>query len=293
MAEEGGHVLKNGRKFLVLGSLVLALTLQLSACGTKNTPDPVAQKPHTNFTAAGSGSNLPITERLIEGYTKKSGQAITLPKSIGSGGAVKALMDNAIDLGLLSRPLKPSEVEQGLKQVPYARVAVVIGAHPSVVEGQITGDDLVSILKGNKTQWPNGENIILLSREEGDSTNEVLKKEIPGFTEALSDSLQNKRWQVSYTDAEEAQAITQTKNSIGFTDSAALAVEKYQIKPLLFNGSQPTIENVEKGTYKLYKDLYFVYKEPLSSEAQTFLEYVKSNEGQEIIRSAQGIPLGK
>ncbi|AHF08431.1 PstS family phosphate ABC transporter substrate-binding protein [Desulfitobacterium metallireducens] len=286
-------MLKKLRRLFLLSGLVLTLILLLTACGTKNTPEPVDEKTHTNFTVAGSGSNLPITQRLIEGYMKKSGQTITLPKSIGSGGAIKALRNNAIDLGLLSRPLKPEEVDQGLKQIPYARVAVVIGVHPSVLEEQITGDDLAAIFKGTKSQWRNGQNVILFSREEGDSTNEVLKKEIPGFKEALTESLEAKRWQVSFTDEEEAQAITQTKNSIGFTDSAALAVEKHEIKPLLFDGIQPTIENVEKGTYKLSKDIYFAYKEPLSKEAQTFLEYVWSNEGQEIIRSAHGIPLGK
>lgn len=286
-------MLKKTRRLFLLSGCILTLIFSITACGTKNTPEPVIEKDRTNFTVAGSGSNLPITQRLIEGYTKKFGQSITLPKSIGSGGAIKALGNNAIDLGLLSRPLKPEEVNQGLKQIPYARVAVVIGVHPSVLEEQITGADLVKIYNGTKNRWNNGENIILFSREDGDSTNEVLKKEIPGFKEALTESLEAKRWQVSYTDADEAQAITETKNSIGFTDSAALAVEKYKLRPLLFDGIKPTIENLEKGTYKLSKDLYFVYKEPLTKEAQAFLEYVKTNEGQDIIRSAQGIPLGK
>lgn len=80
---------------------------------------------------AGSGVNLTITRLLVDAFIKEHPQiAIEIPGSIGTRGAIKAVADKAITLGLISRSLKEEEKLLGITAVPYAQVAIVIAAHP-------------------------------------------------------------------------------------------------------------------------------------------------------------------
>jgi len=220
-----------------------------------------------------------------------TGKQLILPGSIGTSGAIKAVLDGAIELGLASRPLNAGEISQGLKELPYARIGIVIAVNQNVPEDNISHQDLVDIFSGVKSTWQNGAMIVVESREEGDSSNRVLAQEIPGFGEALTNAFKNKRWQINYSDTDEVQAIIDTSYAIGLSDTGALAVTKPMLKPLKIDGIAPTIANVENGRYRYYKVLTFIYKEPLEKESRQFIEFVFSDPGQKIIRENGGIPL--
>lgn len=243
------------------------------------------------FIIAGSGTNLPITGKLIQVYEKETGQEIKMPESIGSGGGIKALEKGAIEIALTSRPLKKEEKDKGLKELVYVRVALIIGTHTNVPDDNVSYNDLVEIFLGKKNQWKDGNKIIVLSRNAEDSTNQVLGNQVPGFKEALEDSIRDKRWDIVYSDTDAAEAISKTNNAIGFTDSGFLQVSNHSIKPLKVNGIEPTIENVTNGSYKLYKDLFLVYKAPLSKRGQEFIDFVFSEEGKKVISENGGYPL--
>ena len=110
------------------------------------------------LTFAGSGTNLPIIRALAEAFRRAHPDVnIDVPASIGSTGGIRAAAEGAIAVGLISRPLRDREKGLGLIVVPYARTAVVIGAHPTVADDGITFEDLVSIYRGVKSRWKDGE----------------------------------------------------------------------------------------------------------------------------------------
>jgi len=259
-----------------------------SSSNTKQTKTLPAKKDKT-LTIAGSGSNLPITQKLIDGYAKKTGIKLKMAKSIGTEGAVKALQANQLDIGLISRPLIESEKQAGLIQKRYARIAIVLGVNSQVPDETITSEDLVKIYNGTKNTWKNGELIIVLSREEGDSSTKVLEDKIPYFKEAFNESIKIKRWAIHYSDIEEANAIANTNYSLGITNlSTALSLN---IKPLNINGIPPTLDNIKNEKYPFYKDLYFAYNEPFSDQGKKFLDFVFSPEGQNIMSKNNCIPM--
>ena len=54
---------------------------------------------------------------------------------IGSGGGIRALLDGAIDIAIVSRRLTADEREQGLVYTPFSRIPVVVAAgHQSTVD---------------------------------------------------------------------------------------------------------------------------------------------------------------
>ena len=163
-------------------------------------------------------------------------------------------------------------------------MAIVIGAHPTVPDQNITSEELVEIFKGTKTKWKNGREIIVQAREKSDSGLLVLQKNLPGMSEAYLVSLQDHRWPLYFTDQDANQALATTPYAIGVTDLGMIATEHLQIKVLKLNGIEPSPKNVLNGTYPLSRQLSFIYREEnLPEEAEEFriirLERTLSHEG--------------
>jgi phosphate transport system substrate-binding protein len=180
--------------------------------------------------------------------------------------------------------LKETEKNAGLTEIPFAKIGIVFGVHPGVPDTNISDADLVNIVKGTKTKWRNGRTIIVFNREAGDSTMELLKKKVAGFAAAYQTSLNEKKWITCFTDQEEAQAIAQTKNSFGFSDTGTIHAANVKIKALSFSGIAPSLDNLQNVKYPFAKNLYFIFKGKLiPARAQEFVNFVQSSPGRKIL----------
>lgn len=229
---------------------------------------------------------------LVAAYARVRPEvAIELPSSIGSSGAVRAAADAAIAVGLVSRPLREREHGLGLTVVPYAHTAVVLAAHPTVADDGVTNDELVQIYRGTRTRWRNGREIVVLTREPGDSSIEVLEGVIPGFKDAYAESQGAKRWLTLYTDQVMAWTLAGTPYGIGLSDSGAIAAERLPLKVLKVNGMLPTPENVRSRAYPLVKTLSFVFRpEKLPPDARSFIDFARSAEGAALLAVSGYVP---
>jgi phosphate transport system substrate-binding protein len=243
--------------------------------------------------AAGSGVNLGITRLLAAAFHRDQPHiSIEVPGSIGTRGAIKAAVDGAVTFGLISRSLTKEEQALGLVAQPYARVAIVVAAHSSVEDQDITFQELIDIYKGNKTRWKDGNEIVVQAREQSDSGFLVVQREIPGFSEAYAESQQARRWPIYFTDQDANRALSTTPYAIGVTDLGMIATEQLNVKVFRISGVLPCPETLLSGQYPLARDLCFVYREgSLPAEAKAFLDFVRSEEGDKILRSNGYLPV--
>lgn len=247
-----------------------------------------------HIVAAGSGVNLEITRLLAKAFIKYHPRiSIDVPGSIGTRGAITASADGAIALGLISRTLSAEEErEKGLVAVPYARVAIVVAAHPAVSDEGVTFTELINIYKGTKTRWQDGHEIIVQAREKSDSGFQVLQKAIPGFKEVYEESYEAKRWAVYFTDQEANRALSSVPYAIGVTDLGMISTEHLKVKVLKLDGILPTSDSIRSGHYPLKRDLSFIYRKGnISDEAQSFVDFVLSENGARILRANGFVPL--
>ena len=101
------------KKFDILFTAFLTLMVFgfVSNGWSDDTPHSAKQ---VTITAAGSGVNLGITRLLAQAFSSQDhNSAIDVPGSIGSKGAIQAVSEGAIPLGLISRPLKETEKKAG------------------------------------------------------------------------------------------------------------------------------------------------------------------------------------
>ncbi len=240
----------------------------------------------------GSGTNLPGIRVLARAFSRlHPGVEVQIPASLGTSGGVRAAADGAVSIGLLSRPLRQSEEKYGLTTLPYALTALIIGVNPDVPDRNITAQELVDIYLGKKTKWKNGQEIIVLLREPGDSSMETLCSQVPGFRQAFEESHSTKRWMTLYTDQDMNKMIVKTSSSIGFTDSGAIASDRLLIKPLKFDGVAPSLKNMQDGKYPFAKVLSFAYRAGrLTAAGKTFIDFARSKKGMEILKTSGYLP---
>jgi phosphate transport system substrate-binding protein len=260
---------------MVPSSLILA-TLLLSG-------------PDAPLRAAGSGTALPAVRALATAYREvEPGFSLIVAESIGSTGAVLALRDGAVDLGLTSRPLQTAERE-GICEIPFASDLVVVAASPDVKASGLSSEQLLQVFKGELTVWPGSDPplpIRVLQREASDSGSQVLASRIPGLGEALQRALEQGRWRVLFHDVEMQQALLQSKGAIGVFDLGAIRAQKLAVHALALDGAPPTIEALEQGRYPYAKTLSFLVraKSPRPPALKAFLAFAGSKRGLAILR---------
>jgi phosphate transport system substrate-binding protein len=272
--------------------LLMASVIAIAGCMSKTQKVSLipAEHKHEELVIAGSGSNIAVTRKLLTVFQADKRVNIIIPDGIGSGGGINGVATGRIDLGLTSRPLTETERASGLKEIPYARSGLIVAVGLDVPDDNVSYEDLVRIYQGNKNTWSNGAPIIVFTMYEKDSTNKVLMREVPEFKEALLDSFRNNRWQVFYNQQAQEQALVNKAHSIGFINMPA-ALEG--LKVLNVNGITPSRENMLNGSYKLYKTLNYVYREPIDPTMRAFIDFTFSQRGREILLGYECIPLGK
>jgi len=217
---------------------VLLWVLTLAGCGPWEPAGPpegpcLPPPPPTEaLRVAGSGTNLPLARWMAGVYERRHSEAIAVAASIGTSGAVAALRDGAIDVGLASRPLKPEEREAGIVAVPWVRVEHGVVVHQDSPVTETTLADLVALVRGDPVRWPGASPPLVVLREPGDSGNRVLSAQLPALGRAIDVALAAARWPVRYTDGDMATALQELPGALGFLDAGTTRVEHLPLRLL-------------------------------------------------------------
>jgi phosphate transport system substrate-binding protein len=266
--------------------------LERGASGERAVPAPSRISEPDVLHLAGSGSNLPLTRALAEAHAETGRVQLVVHESVGSRGGIRAVQDGVIHIGLVSRPLVSDEQDLGLVVTPYARSPVVVAVNASVPDEGVTSEELLDIYRGVKTNWGDGSRIVVLQREQGDSSHRAVERHLPELA-AINDAAHREgRFRVLYDDAAMEEALMSTTGAIGLYGLGRVPSD-LPIRALRVDGIAPTVADVRQGTYPFAKDLAFVTKEGPPELAADFLRFVFSAPGQLLIRERGYLPLGR
>lgn len=238
--------------------------------------EPAAPGEDALLELAGSGSNIALTRAVAQHLHVEdpSAPAAWVHTSIGSSGGVRAARDGAVDLGLVSRPLSEAESAGGLLAVPYARVPVVLAAHPSVPAAKLDAADIRALFAGERRTWSDGTRVVVLRREPGDSSSRAAERAIAGLIASGTGPT------TLYTDLAMQEALVATAGAIGFFDLATIKLRDLPLKVIPLDG------------LALTKDLAFVVRDDAGPRVWRFLERVAGPAGRGVIERAGCQPLG-
>lgn len=173
--------------------------------------------------------------------------------------------------------------------IAYDALAVVV--NPSNSISQLTREQLEGIFTGKIKNWKEvgGEDlkIVAYSRETSSGTYEFFKESI----------LKNKNYMngIMSMPATGAiiQSVSQTKGAIGYVGLAYLNKDVKALK-VSYDGQnfvEPSFENAKNKTYPVVRPLFYYYEAKNEAEAKPFIDYVLSNEGQDIVKKVGYIPV--
>ncbi len=287
------------KRKLLLGLVsVMVLTIALSGCGEKgntdNGGDSNSDAVSGSVVIAGSTSVQPLSEELVAAFNDKYPDVKIDVQGGGSGQGIKSVKEGIADLGALSRELKDEEMSSVDQEIEIAKdgVAVVVNKDSGVED--LTLEQIKQIYTGEITNWSQvggtDAPITVVSREEGSGTRGafteitgILSKDASGneVDGTTKDAL------VQPSTGAVLQTVGNTPNTIGYVSLGSL---NDTVKAVKVEGVEATDENITAGDYPIQRPFLYVTGGELSAAAQAFVDFVLSDEGQEIV-SQEFIPV--
>ena len=234
----------------------------------------------------GTGSGAEILEGAGKAFTKANpGVTVAIPKSIGSGGAIKAAGTDAEKIGRVARGIKENEKTYGLTYLPIAKMPIVIMTHKGVGVKNLTPQQVCDIFSGKITNWKEvgGKegNIRVIRREDGDSSREVLEKSLPGY-KAITVTAKSKE---TLSDPETIELAAKTPGTIAYGTYPNAKVSDVTV--LTIGG-----KSASSADYPYVGELALVFKEKSKAgNIGKFIEFVTSSAAHETIKGAGGLTL--
>jgi phosphate transport system substrate-binding protein len=286
------------RRILFVSLMIVALLL--ASCGTTPEPTkapaaeptkapeptqaPAAGGAEGKLSLAGSTTVQPLAEVLGEAFMALYPEVVIEVQGGGSSVGVTSAGEGTVDIGMASRAIKDSEFETfpELQVFVIARDGIAIVTNPGIELPSLSIEQVASIFAGEITNFSEvgGPDalITVVSREEGSGTRaafEELVMEAGDEEKVISENalLQQSNGQVRTT-------VSTTPNTIGFLSFGFL---DDSTAPVPIDGVEPTVDNVKNDSYPIARPLNMLTQGEPGELAQAFLDFILSDEGQEIV----------
>lgn len=261
---------------------------------------------------SGSDTMNLLTQRLAEVYMKHHPDGHISVRGGGTGVGIRDLIDGLVDIAQASRKMKPIEKERAEDNGyhPEEHVIGLDGIAVAVNEASpvraLTKNQLKAIFTGTVTkwnqlnpEWPDAR-IVVFSRESSSGTYFFFKELV------LDDEDYGNQTAYLAATAAVANSVSNDPNAIGYGGVSyfvrsegvrVIAVKKSKdspaVRPVMPDGRHVNLEAIQNGDYYISRPLQYYTREPASGEIKTFLDWIKSEEGQKIVLEMEYIPLMK
>jgi phosphate transport system substrate-binding protein len=270
---------------LVILALSAIALLGLPSCTTSSSaPAPttpnVATSTQASIKVGGSSSALGLIKVLQANYESSTKNVkITQLEPGQSENIIDGIKQKLVDLGAISKTLKPEENDGSLESREVAHDALLVATHPSVTGVKnLTTEHIKGIYSGTITNWKqvggNDAKIVLLDRPEDESAKRLLRKYYLG-----KDLKSSPEAVVLRKEGELIQAIQSTPYSIGAFSLAHAISHKLSVNRLSLNGVEPTRENVKAGKYPMLRTISIVWHKNPTEATQELIQYISSPPG--------------
>lgn len=260
----------------LMTAIVLAATFFFPSCQQR--------RGGHSLVVAGSTSIQPFADKWAEVFMEKRPGKIVDVQGGGSSAGIQAVRTGAAQIGMSSRELKDDEKE--LYQIEVAHDGLAIIVHPSNSLENLTIEQVKSIFLGEITTWEtlNGrkKEITVVVREEGSGTRGAFQELVMGKSRITKKAI------VQDSNGTVREIVSRDPQAIGFI---SLGLVNESVKALALNGVKPTEEAILKKEYKLVRPFLFLTREAPSGLAREFIEFILSEEIQELVHKEGLIPV--
>ncbi len=231
---------------------------------------------------AGSTSMEKMCEAMSESFMAANPGITVTVEYTGSGAGIESVTAGSVDIGDASRALKDDEKAGGLVENVVALDGIAVITEKTNSVDDISSEDLAKIYTGEVSNWSElgGEDqpIVVIGREAGSGTRDAFEELLD-----VKDACQYAQ-ELDSTGAALAK-VASTPGAIGYV---SLDVLDDTVIGMKVDGVDPTEEEILAGNYKLQRPFVMATKGEISEQSeatQAWFDYIKSEEGQNVIKS--------
>lgn len=233
------------------------------------------------ITIAGGTAHIPVMKEAAARIMAVNPDIQISIAGGGSGVGIKQVGEGLINIGNSGRKAKDDEIARyGLHMYKWAIDGVGIVVNPANGVRSLSQDQVMAIFSGKIENWKEvgGEDrmINLYTRDESSGTREVFWKK------ALNKGEIAMRANFVVSNGAMKGAISQDPYGIGYVSVGHM---DDSIAPVAFNGVASTMDNVKSGKYTISRGLYSNTKGEASGLVKKFIDFLFTDEGQEIVVS--------
>jgi len=251
-----------------------------------------------SITIKGSDTMVLLGQRWAEQYMAKVPGSSLQVTGGGSGTGISALINGTTDICQASRSMSAAE-KTNLRdryntpgvEIPVARDGLSVYVNAANPIKELNMDQLRLIFTGKIINWKevggSDSKIILYSRENSSGTYVFFKEHV------LKNADYSQRAQSMPGTAAVVNAVSKEKNSIGYGGAAyakgiqVLGIKKDAESPAV----EPSLATVQNGSYPLSRPLFFYLRNKATGDIKSFIDWVLSAEGQEIVTKVGYFPV--
>ena len=234
----------------------------------------------------GTGVVDEFLRRASAQFTPRTGIEIEIAQNLGSPGGIRALAEGVIDIAVSTQFPSEEQKAKGLKVVFTRHTPFVwVTSHP--FPQSMTIADIIEAYTTGKT-WQDGTPIRVLLRARQSPDMALIAQLWPELGAAMEKARKKADIPVSGNDPDNADLAERTPGSLTAITALQVISEKRNLNFIPLDGVAPTLENFDRGIYKYGKPLAFIVSANVKPATERFLDFLRSQEGEEIYRQASG-----
>lgn len=255
----------------------------------------------------GSDTIVNLAQAWAEEYRKERPNVAIAVSGGGSGTGIASLMNGTVDIANASREMKAEEIEAAKKNTgkepvehPVAYDAIALYVHPANPIKAVTKEQLACVYgEGGKCNtWTDlgvevpgcsGQEIVRVGRQNNSGTYQYFREFLVG--EKADFKLGSRDMQGS---KDVVDLVEHTPCAIGYS---GIGYKIAGVKALCVSATDaascvdPTPEATLSGTYPISRLLYMYTLGEGSPEVVRYLDWVRSDKGQELVERSGYVPL--
>ncbi|MGN7386321.1 PstS family phosphate ABC transporter substrate-binding protein [Sporosarcina sp. SAFN-015] len=184
-----------------------------------------------------------------------------------------------------------------LKLTPIGKEAFVFFVNEKNRVKSLTEDEIKEIYSGKITNWAEvggrNDDIRAFQRPENSGSQTALQ-DFMGLTPIMKPPTEDVM-SLMGTIVGEVSDYKNHRNAIGYTFRyySEQMVKNNKIRLLQVNGVEPTVDTIRSGEYPITNEFYAVTAGSDNPHVEAFIEWILSDEGQEIIEKTGYVPVGE
>jgi phosphate transport system substrate-binding protein len=223
-----------------------------------------------------------LAQSLADAYSLRQPHVKFTVQPAHSEVGLRAAREISGTIGLVARAVKPAELNQA-RAVVIARDGVAVIVNRANPINAIMRSQIAEIFSGQILTWPvgpsAGKGIVVVSREEGSGTRDAFEAMVMGGLRVTRTAV------VMPGEAAMVDYVARNPEAIGYCSMGALSPE---VRALIVDDVPLSPQTVENRQYPLVRTLALIVPQSASPEAQDFVAFALSAEGQKIVAQRFG-----